>query len=230
MQETKILSFIEPHTKEWDEARCGRITSSEIDKIFVGGRSKDILFGKGAITYLNIKVAEILTRERKEITGKPLDYGNAEEPWARKHYSEITNQIVTEGRFYIFNDIFGGTNDGEVEASNGIIEIKSPFASENHIAICLLNSADELREYDFGYYSQCQANMFIKKANWCDFISWDDRILNPDFKMKIIRVYPDEAFQTEMIYRLDEAAGVMAEKIERIFKMPKQNLTYRIAS
>lgn len=223
------LIYIEPNTEAWHAARCGRITSSEIGKLFQSGKS-NTLFGKGALTYLNIKVAEILTQQRKEITAKQLDYGLAEEGWARDHYAQLTNQIVTDPRFYIFNEIFGGTNDGEIEKENGLVEFKSPFATENHIAICLLNSAKELKEYDFDYYAQCQANIFIKKAKWLDFVSWDDRILNPEFKMKIIRLYPDEAFQTELIDRLDGAAEIMTERIERIFKIHKQNLTYRIAS
>lgn len=224
------LVYIEPNTDLWFKSRIGRITSSEVGKLFKSGKSKDILFGQTALTYLNIKIAEILTQERKEITAKQLDYGLSEEDWARQHYSQLTNQIVTNGRFYIYNEIFGGTNDGEIEAKNGIIEIKSPFASENHIELCLLNSGIELKEYDFDYYAQCQANIFIKKANWCDFISWDDRVLNPEFKMKIIRVYPDEQFQKDLLYRLDGAAEIMTERIERIFKIHKQNLTYRIAS
>jgi YqaJ-like recombinase protein len=223
--------FIEPHTDEWYATRLGKVTSSKSDLIFKGGRGKDEYFGTGALTYINILIAERLTGESKEASGRPIDWGLSNEHDARLMYSMVTNQKVTESKYYnhdgIYSQIFGGTNDGEVD-DEGIIEIKCPYASENHIAICQMNTVEELKKFDNGYYCQSQGNMFLTGAKWCDFISYDPRVKNTDFQIKIMRIYPDQAWFKELEERLAEVAAIMAERLNYIFNVGDANLKYRV--
>lgn len=221
-------TFIEPHTQEWKEARLGRFTSSEIHKLFQCGkrpmtpeelkarekgdirRTVDTLFGDGALTYIKIKIAEILTGEAKDATSSSMDWGLSLESDAISHYAEIKDVMPNVSGFYTYNTIYGGSPDAEI-GNEGILEVKCPFASENHISIMLCKSVEDLRKFNEAYYSQPQGNMFVTGAKWCDFISYDPRCKNEKFRMKVIRIERDEKFINEMVLRLDKAAGIMNE-------------------
>jgi hypothetical protein len=209
--------FIEPHTRAWTEARLGKFTSSEIHKLFVSGRKKDELFGKGAITYIQTKVAEILTGESKNPTSIAMDWGLSNERDAILRYEQETGVKTNTSGFYIQNDIYGGSPDAEV-GDDGILEVKCPYASENHLGIYLCNSVDELRDFEESYYTQPQGNMYITGRQWCDFISYDPRCYNPKFQIKIIRIYRDEEFIKELEYRVGEAAEIMNNYLQKLLQ------------
>ena len=226
-------NFIEPHTDEWLMARLGHFTSSEWHKLFQGGRKKDDYFGTGAITYINEKVAEILTGVPKEmIKGLPaIDWGVANEPDAAFAYEKTTNQICSHSGFYEYNKVFGGTPDREI-LHNGkiIIEIKCPHVTSNFIAACKINSGIELLAFDKEKYSQCQGNMLVTESEMCDLVYFDPRIKDPDYQIKIIRIYRDEPFINEGLERLDAATDILIESVETIINMQERNSQFRIAS
>lgn len=209
--------FIEPHTQGWHEARLGKFTSSEIHKLFVSGRKKDELFGKGAITYIQTKVAEILTGESKNPTSIAMDWGLSNERDAILRYERETGVKTRTSGFYQHNQIFGGSPDSEV-GEDGVIEVKCPYASENHLGIYLCNSVEELRDFEESYYTQPQGNMFVTGTQWCDFISYDPRCKNEKFQIKIIRIYRDESFLKELEYRLEEASVIMNNYLTTLLK------------
>ncbi|MEB0262877.1 YqaJ viral recombinase family protein [Mucilaginibacter sp. 10I4] len=219
-------SFIEPHTQQWKEVRLGRFTSSEIHKLFQGGkrsltpeelkgrekgdlrRTADTLFGEGALTYIKVKIAEILTGEAKEATSTSMDWGLSLEADAIQCYAKNKNAKPELSGFYTFNSIYGGSPDAEI-GNDGILEVKCPFASENHISIMLCKSVEELRNFNEAYYTQPQGNMFVTGAKWCDFISYDPRCKNEKFRIKIIRIDRDENLIKDMVFRLEKAADIM---------------------
>ncbi len=220
--------YIEPHTDEWYAARLGKITASEVDKLFVGGRKKDEFFGKGALTYLDIKIAEIFTGEAKEARGIPIDWGLSNEHDAALHYENLTGYKTEHCGLYLHPEIhlLAGTPDREIPETRSILEVKCPYASENHIKIMKMKSVEELREFDLTYYAQPQTNLFITGAAFCDFVSYDPRVKNPDFRMKIFRIYPDRFFHDELVDRLGEAAAIMNASIEEMLLMPERHKNY----
>lgn len=222
--------FIEPHTPEWQQARCGTLTSSEIHKIFVSGRKKGQLFGQGAMTYIMSKIGERMTLEIASAPDVPaVMWGLTEEPEARKRYESITGQNVSESGFYKYNSIFGGTTDGAIIINNeidGILEIKCPNSSK-HAAVLACLTPSDVREVDEQYYCQPQANMLITGAKYCDFISYDSRVQNPDLQIKIVRMYPDLEWRKEFELRINEAAAIMNQKLLNILKTPEANSQFR---
>ena len=52
---------VQQGTKEWFDARLAKVTSSELHKLFKNGRSKTEYFGETAKSYIQEKVAEIMT-------------------------------------------------------------------------------------------------------------------------------------------------------------------------
>lgn len=221
-------SGIIPQTDEWFEAKCGKLSSSEVGKIFVGSRSKGEVFGQGALTYINKKVGEYLTGESKGIPEtEAVLRGLSEEPYAIMRFEQLTGKKVQSSEFWVHNAIYCGTTDGQVIEDNSIVEVKC-LDSKEHIEICSFSSVEQLKKYDFIYYSQVQSNILISGADSGYFISYDDRIKHYDLQIKILQIYPDFEWRKEFDYRLGEAATVYMNKIEEILKTPERNLQYAL--
>lgn len=231
MGEVDISGFIEPHTEKWYEARKERLTSSEIDKIFVSGKAAGQLIGQGGLTYINKIIAQILTGIVKETREtEAILWGLTEEEPARIKYQEKTNQQV-EGSFFVaYNEILGGTNDGytlENGKLKSIIEIKNPDTAK-FIQVLRCKSVEELKRVDSQFFHQPQANILFCDAEWCDFICHDSRIKYPELQLKIMRIYPDLRWRKEFIERMDFVADYINETLEQALKTPELNEQYRL--
>ena len=225
MEYVKGIS-VEAHTEDWINARLGHFTSSEWAKLF---KSKNLK----KCTYIDEKVAEILTRRPKEIIrGIPaIDWGVAHEPDAADAYSILTNQKLIHSGFYEYSIAFGGTPDRECANNPKLIqEIKAPYVSSNFTAACEIMSGEQLKDFDLDKYIQCQGNMIVTCAEMCDLIFFDPRMRDIEHQTKIIRIYRDNDLIKDGLQLLDDATEVLTDKIERILKMHSHNLTYRIAS
>lgn len=224
------VQFIQPHTLEWDEARLGRLTSSEIHKIFTKPQNKSERFAEGAKTYIYEKIAEHLTRECKKVPEtEAILRGLAEEQYARERYIQITGHKVTDSCFIAYNSIFGGTNDGNIiieKKHKGIIEIKCPD-SKKFVEICACQSAEELGKIDKQYKHQPQANIFISGAEFCDFVAYDDRVRIPELQLKIIRIYPDMEWQKDFKLLIGDVAEMMNDELTKILNTPENNLQFK---
>ena len=193
-------------TDEWLNIRKGKFTGSEIWKLMTDSRSKTEQFSETAKTYILEKIAEQNANElyAKQLNTPAIQWGNEYEPLARKWYSKLTNKKVSEIGYVDlepFKDHAGGSPDGLIEYQ-GLIEIKCPFNSANHIKHILVNAQDfksELKEY----YWQMQFYLSAMHLEWCDFISFDPRI-DADWGMHIKR-----------INRNDEDIKLMMNKIEQ---------------
>lgn len=236
-------SFIDAHTDEWQKARLGHFTSSQWNKLFVSG-TKGNYFGKGALTYIDEKVAEILSGEAKElIRGLPaIDWGIYHEYYADEAYCHITGEVSALSGFYEFSPFFGGTPDRELLSNpNKITEYKCPHVSSNFIAACKINSGEEYKIFDQEKYAQCQGNMLITQTEICDMVYFDprmgfkgyDKYGEKEFdifsQIKIIPIYRDEAFIKEGLEKLEYGAEELVERIENHIKMQEYNRSLRIA-
>lgn len=237
--------FVEPHTDEWYKARLGHFTSSEWNRLFVGGRSKEEYFGKGALTYIDEKVAEIMTGECKEmVKGLPaIDWGVYYEYYAAEAYAEITGQTVLESGFYEYSPVFGGTPDREIMNNAKLItEIKCPYVSSNFIAACKINSGEEYKKYDQEKYAQCQGNMIVTESEICDMVYFDPRMGFKGFdkygekefdifsQVKIIRIYRDNDFINLGLEKLEYATEELVQNIENIIQMQDSNRSFKISA
>lgn len=224
---------IHPNTLEWQQCRIGKITASQVFKIFVSGQGKDNLMGVGAMTYLNQKIGEILTQTMYDDIPETEDIlrGLGNEQFALERYSEITGEIVQDSLLFEYNAIACGTNDGEIIYPSGeikaILEVKCP-RPHKHIQICAIEAAIELKAIDKQYYGQCQANMMFTDAEYADFISYSDAIKHYDLQIRIIRIYPDQQWRKDFIERIGWIAEYFVNQIEKILKAPERNLAYRL--
>lgn len=201
----------------WEKQRLGKFTASEIHKLMVKGRSKDQYFGQGALTYIQSKVAEIITGERTpDVSTNAIEYGRSMEPEAFAVFEQLYPEAgavhfgISVPEFYPFGDFAGGSPDGFADPK-AIIEIKCPYNSTNHIAHLLMNSAKDLQSTSDEYYYQVQSNMLFTGKERCYFISYDPRVVQFEQRIKVLIIEANPDVQIEITERINRAAELMSD-------------------
>jgi len=195
--------LIEQRSDEWFNLRRGKLTSSEISKI-MGQEGK---LSETAKTYILEKVTEILGGVKAPAVGAALDWGTELESEAILYYQQKHSQIVQKASFVPYSDNYGGSPDGLVGVE-GIVEVKCPFNSSNHFKHGLINSPDEFKKAKPEYYWQCASNMLVTNTQWCDFISYDPRVI-PEYRMFVFRLERSEVDDNIILERLELAVKYM---------------------
>lgn len=211
-----MISFIEPNTPAWYQARVGCFTASEVNRLFKGGtrpmtqtelkaekanggkrKTVDTLFGVGAITYINEKVSEIINKKAKSTTvTKPMQRGISLEAEAIDLFTHITGIKMQPSGLFKLNAFVAGTPDGHsgIRKVKAIAEVKC-LNPENHSEICELETVAQLRAYDESFFAQCQMNMYVTGAKVAWFISYDNRPLGYDDNGELDEsIYDEEKF------------------------------------
>lgn len=196
--------LIEQRSPEWFQVRKGKITSSEVHKI-MGEKG----LSETAKTYLLEKVCEYFGGVTEPATGRPLEWGTELEPIAIDYYQQVTGIQVEKASFMVVDDYYGGSPDGLVQP-DGIIEVKCPYKSANHFKHGQITSPTTFKKIAPNYYYQCISNMVCAQADWCDFISFDPRVVS-DFRMYTYRLYKDSEEEVLMRERLMLAVNYMLE-------------------
>lgn len=210
-------------TPEWFNDRLFHFTSSELYKLLTKPKSKqDQDAGKPSKTmeeYIFEKLAEDLTgRYDDSLDTKALRWGETYETDARLAYETVTGNSVDLCGFIEWSKIFGGSPDGLV-GDDGIIEIKCPYSTANHVKYLLLENQYELNGLKPEYYTQIQGNLLAAGREWCDFISYDPRCVQAEFALKILRVNRDEEFIKRIKDALDKAERIKEQITNRIVRI-----------
>lgn len=209
--------WIEQGTPEWDQARIGRFTASEIHRLMepskremtpeeLKARPKE---GKGssaklvydysklsdaALTYVNEKVAEVLTGQAKQQGyAFPLVWGTEHEDEAAVAFVAKTGLKIEKVGFFKYTQHAGGSPDRLVE-DNAILEIKAPYESVNQIKYLILTDHFDVRRNYFPYWCQCQANMLFTDRAICHFVTFDPRFLSEKHRLTHIEIPADLEF------------------------------------
>jgi len=194
-------STIEIYSPEWFINRQGNFTGSEIWKLMTEARSKKDVLSKTAETYILEKVWEKLSGEVKQgINNAATEFGNDNEPIAKKFYTSVTGNEVKDSLMLYSNEIEGltGSPDGLV-GEDGLIEVKCPYNGANHLKHCFITSDETFLSEQPEYYYQMQCYMLLSGRKWCDFVSFDPRIIS-DLGLFIYRVNANE----EVIEKMTE--------------------------
>ena len=194
----------------WMSQRLGKFTSSKLGALMSKGRGKDKEWGQMAMSYIYTKIAE-------KMTGVPhytpetnaMQWGTDHEAEAIEYYNNVTgNDATPMGKVFIeFNDNCGGSPDGFV-GEDGVIEVKCPYNSANHIETFIEKTMKK------EYFYQCQGNMLFTGRKWCDFISYDPR-MPENMQMVIIRVERDDEVCNSIAERIQKAAEKIIEIQEK---------------
>ena len=177
---------VEQRTPEWFAARLGRVT---------GSRAKDVLAtiktGEAAARrdYRLELVVERLTGCVGEdgFVSKEMARGTALEPEAFAAYEALTGTLVRRTGFVALDHMMVGCSlDGDVDDMTGLIEIKCP-KSATHFRY--LHSDGVPSEH----VAQMLHNAWVTGAQWCDFVSFDDRF--PEGLRLVVRRFVPTAEQ-----------------------------------
>lgn len=179
----------------WNQVRIGRFTSSEMYKLMTEPRSKaDKEAGKlseGALTYVNIKVAEVLTGQPKaESYAYPLVYGKELEPQAIEYFIKKTGYTYEPAMFVPFGDHSGGSPDGYIN-ENDTLEIKCPFQSENMVDYLMLTDQFDLKRNHPNHYWQVMSNLLFTEKEQLHFVCYDPRMTTEKHRMVHLVIKPD---------------------------------------
>lgn len=190
---TRAFSIVEHEQRspEWFAARVGRLTGSVACDMLDTIKS-------GAPGYKQRDLLMRLTCER--LTGQPQEdgyvsaamyRGTEKEPEAFAAYEAHTGNLVRRTGFLSHDALpVGCSLDGDVDDFTGILELKCP-KSATHASYL------EGKAMPAGYRPQVLHNMWVTGAQWCDFVSFDDRF--PDkLRLFIVRLNRTPELQIEI--------------------------------
>ena len=201
----------EQRTPEWFAERLGKITASRIAD--VAGKTKSGSYGAARKNYMAELLCQRLTGQQEEkFTSAAMQHGTDTEPTARAMYMLETGADVTETGFihHPSIDMSGASPDGLV-GEDGLIEIKCPNTA-THLEFL------QSRKPKHEYLLQMQWQMACTGRQWCDFVSYDDR-LPEKLAYRCIRIPRDDKLVAELE---EEAIKFLTELDETVRQLKEQ--------
>lgn len=157
MADFKIIDC-EQNSPEWNAARTGIVTASELKTVLAKGE------GKTRATYMRKLAGEIITGEPADrFTNKHMEHGHEVEPEARRLYEFMADAEVQQVGF-IRSGRKGCSPDGLV-GDAGMVEIKRKCP---HILIAVI----EAGRFPPEHKAQCQGQLWIAEREWVDFLAY----------------------------------------------------------
>jgi putative phage-type endonuclease len=184
-----MIEMIEQRTDAWFQARLGKVTASKVADIIAKTQSG---YSTSRANYMAQLVCERLTGQKSEgFTNAALQHGIDTEPLARASYEALRDILVDEVGFVPHPSIImaGASPDGLV-SDDGLLEIKCPNTA-THIETLLSQSVPGK------YNTQMQFQMACTGRQWCDFVSFDNRLPN-ELQLFVKRVPRDNEFIKQM--------------------------------
>lgn len=212
--------YTDQGSEQWENVRAGRFTSSEFYKLMEMGKREmtpeekaarpkkgkgsgvnfvpdPTKMSKGGLTYINQKVAEVLTGQPKPSAyAYPLVYGKETEPEAVQYFEQLTGMVCEEVGFQPFGDYAGGSPDRLIGEDDGL-EIKCPYASENMVDYLMLTDLWDLKRNHPDHFWQCVTLLFFTGRKRWHFAAYDPRMKDDKHKMVHI-VIPRDKVEEEI--------------------------------
>lgn len=175
--------------------RAGHLTASRFADLLTEPKSKaDREAGNLSQTaerYCREILAELLTdAPLPEIKAAALEWGTQNEPLARDEYEHTTGNAVTmpDPLFVEHPSLrFAGASPDGLIGHDGLLEIKCPYTTQTHVEYLLGGTVPD------DYAAQVQGQLWVTGRRWCDFVSFDPRVVYQGPHLLIVRVERDEA-------------------------------------
>lgn len=159
--------MIEQGSPEWFLARYGNASASRISDVIAKTKSG---YSASRDNYLTQLVLERFGIFEESYISEAMINGTETEPFARATY-ELTNSVMVEEVGYILHPSIeksGASPDGRIN-NEGLLEIKCP-CSKIHFEYLLGDRVPPK------YIPQMAWQMACTGAQWCDFVSFDNRV------------------------------------------------------
>lgn len=197
----QVIKDIEQGTPEWHEMRLGVVTASRFSDVLAKGK------GLTRAKYMRELAAELITGQRAEsFTNSAMEWGTENEPKARAMY-EFENSVSCEQVAFIKHDtIQAGVSPDGLISDDGLVEFKCPQTT-TQIETFLGKKIPK------SYFDQMQGQLWISERKWCDFVSYDPRIIG-DASYFCQRIERDEPY----IRDLEMSVRVFIEELNDMVK------------
>jgi hypothetical protein len=179
----------EQRSDAWMAARAGRLTGS-----CAADAMQVIKSGAFSASRKHLRMRLALERitgraQERKFTTDAVQHGIDKEPVALGCYEARAGEILTQIGFLSHNEIMAGCSlDAAIMERRkilGIVEGKAP-ESATHMEYL---KPPHIIPADYRW--QCLHNVWVSGAEWCDFISFDDRFPT-DLQYLCVRFQPDE--------------------------------------
>lgn len=198
---------MDQRTPEWLAARLGKVTASRVADVMAKTKSG---YSASRQNYMAQLICERLTGKQAEsFSNAAMQRGTELEPIARSEYEIRNDVMVFETGLVIHPDIeyFGASPDGLV-GDAGLVEIKCPN-TWTHIET--IKTGEPKREYII----QMQSQMACTGRQWCDFVSFDDRL--PEHLAYFeTRIHRDDEFIGQMLAEISIFLDELESTIQQI--------------
>jgi len=184
-----MIEMMEQGTEEWFTIRIGKVTASRVADVIAKTKTG---YSATRDNYMAQLVCERLTNQKGEnFSNAAMQHGTDTEPLARAAYEAFQDILVDEVGFVPHPSIImaGASPDGLV-GTDGLLEIKCPNTA-THIETLLSQSVPGK------YNTQMQFQMACTGRQWCDFVSFDNRLPN-ELQLFVKRVPRDNEFIKQM--------------------------------
>ena len=205
-----MIEMIEQRSDAWFEARIGKVTASRVADVIAKTKTG---YSATRDNYMAQLVCERLTGEKGEsFTNAAMQHGTQTEPLARISYEVAQNVLVDEVGFvpHPTIEMAGASPDGLVN-DDGLLEIKCPNTA-THIETLLSQTVPGK------YNTQMQFQMACTGRQWCDFVSFDNR-LPQELQLFVKRVPRDNVFIRLIEGEIVQFLAELDDKINKLMKV-----------
>ena len=205
-----MIEMMDQGTEEWFTIRIGKVTASRVADVIAKTKTG---YSATRDNYMAQLICERLTGLKGEsFTNAAMQHGTDTEPLARAAYEALQDVLVDEVGFvpHPTIEMAGASPDGLV-GDDGLLEIKCPNTA-THIETLLSESVPGK------YNTQMQFQMACTGRQWCDFVSFDNRL--PEmFQLFVTRVPRDEVFIRLIESEIVQFLAELDDKINKLMKV-----------
>ena len=205
-----MIEMMDQGSDEWFAIRIGKVTASRVADIIAKTKSG---YSTSRDNYMAQLICERLTNQKAEsFTNAAMQHGTETEPLARAAYEAFKDVLVDEVGFVPHPSIkmAGASPDGLVN-DDGLIEIKCPNTA-THIDTLLSESVPTK------YFTQMQFQMACTGREWCDFVSFDNR-LPEELQLFVKRVPRDDVYIRLIEAEIVQFIAELDDKINKLMKV-----------
>jgi len=206
---------MEQRTEEWFAARLGKVTASRVADVIAKTKSG---YSTSRDNYMAQLVCERLTGQQGEsFTNAAMQHGTETEPLARSAYEAYADLMVEEVGFVQHPKIemAGASPDGLVGLF-GMLEIKCPNTA-THIDTLLSQSVPTK------YITQMQWQMRCCERQWCDYVSFDNR-LPAELQLFVKRVEFDALYVATLEEEVNLFLKELDNKVNKLNNLKVKNV------
>ena len=205
-----MIEMMDQGSESWFQVRIGKVTASRVADVIAKTKTG---YSATRDNYMAQLICERLTGLKGEsFTNAAMQHGTDTEPLARAAYEALKDVLVDEVGFVPHPSIemAGASPDGLV-GDDGLLEIKCPNTA-THIETLISKVVPGK------YNTQMQFQMACTGRQWCDFVSFDNR-LPTELQLFVKRVPRDTVFIRLIEAEIVQFLAELDDKINKLMKV-----------